>query len=262
MQDRYAGDIGDYGKFGLLKALQAEGFRLGINWYKATPPTKKEKENEDGKHRIAERYDACDPVLAETLRAISTSPQRSIEALQQAALLDAARTVYFREEVTVAGRAQWHEDALQALADCDLVFLDPDNGLLVKSVGRRSAKSVKYVFDEELNDYLARGQSVVLYNHRARKPAVQYFQELADRCAALPAAQGKPICALTFPKGTIRDYLLIAATPDHAHRIHQALNHMTQGAWANLGLCHKEAVVLMAGGRVNNGRFRLKQQGF
>ena len=26
MQDRYAGDIGDYGKFGLLKALQAEGF--------------------------------------------------------------------------------------------------------------------------------------------------------------------------------------------------------------------------------------------
>ena len=43
MQDRYAGDIGDYGKFGLLKALQAEGFRLGINWYMATPPTEREK---------------------------------------------------------------------------------------------------------------------------------------------------------------------------------------------------------------------------
>lgn len=248
MQDRYAGDIGDYGKFGLLKALQAEGFRLGINWYKATPPTEREKENEDGKHRIAERYDACDPALAETLRAISTSPERSVKALEQAALLDAARTVYYDKMVEVAGRAQWHEDALQALADCDLVFLDPDNGLLVKSVGRRSAKSVKYVFDEELNDYLARGQSVVLYNHRARKPATQYFQELADRCAALPAAQGKPICALTFPKGTIRDYLLIAATHDHTHRIHQALAHMTQSAWAHLGLCRKEAVVLVEGG--------------
>lgn len=244
MQDRYAGDIGDYGKFGLLKALQAEGFRLGINWYKATPPTKKEEENDDGKHRIAERYDACDPALAEILRAISTSPERSIEALEQAALLDAARTVYYDKKVEVEGRAQWHEDALQALADCELVFLDPDNGLLVKSVGRRSAKSVKYVFDEELNDYLARGQSVVLYNHRARKPAAQYFQELADRCAA----QGKPICALTFPKGTIRDYLLIAANPDHTTRIHQALAHMTQGAWANLGLCREEAVVLVERG--------------
>lgn len=248
MQDRYAGDIGDYGKFGLLKALQAEGFRLGINWYKATPPTEREKENDDGKHRIAERYDVCDPALAETLRAISTSPQRSIKALQQAALLDAARTVYYDKMVEVEGRAQWHENALQALADCDLVFLDPDNGLLVKSVGRRSAKSVKYVFDEELNDYLARGQSVVLYNHRARKPAAQYFQELADRCTALPAAKGKPIRALAFPKGTIRDYLLIAATPDHAHRIHQALNHMIQGAWAHLGLCREEAVVLVERG--------------
>lgn len=248
MQDRYAGDIGDYGKFGLLKALQAEGFRLGINWYKATPPTKKEEENEDGKHRIAERYDACDPALAETLRAISTSPERSIKALEQAALLDATRTVYYDKMVKIEGRAQWHEDALQALADCDLVFLDPDNGLLVKSVSRRSAKSVKYVFDEELNDYLARGQSVVLYNHRARKPAAQYFQELADRCAALSAAQGKSICALTFPKGTIRDYLLIAANPDHAHRIHQALAHMTQGAWARSGLCREEAVALAEGG--------------
>ena len=161
------------------------------------------------------------------MRAISTSPQRSIEVLEQAALLDAARTVYYKEEVTVDRRAQWHADALQALADCDLVFLDPDNGLLVKSVGRRSAKSVKYVFDEELNDYLARGQSVVLYNHRARKPAAQYFRALADRCAALPAAQGKP---------------------NHAHRIHQALNRMTQGAWANLGLCREEAVVLVEGG--------------
>lgn len=37
MQDRYAGDIGDFGKFGLLKALLAEGFSLGVNWYKAKP---------------------------------------------------------------------------------------------------------------------------------------------------------------------------------------------------------------------------------
>lgn len=255
MQDRHAGDIGDYGKFGLLKALQAEGFCLGINWYKATPTTKKEEENDDGKHRIAERYDACDPALAETLRAISISPERSIEALQQAALLDAARTVYYSEEVTVDRRAQWHADALQALEDCDLVFLDSDNGLLVKSVGRHSAKSVKYVFDEELNDYFARGQSVVLYNHRARKPAAQYFRALADRCTALPAAKGKPICALTFPKGTIRDYLLIAANPNHAHRIHQALNHMTQGTWANLGLCREEAVVLVEGESENQRKF-------
>lgn len=34
MQDRYAGDVGDYGKIGLLKCLQAHGFTIGVNWYR------------------------------------------------------------------------------------------------------------------------------------------------------------------------------------------------------------------------------------
>lgn len=30
MQDRYAGDVGDYGKIGLLKCLQIHGFSIGF----------------------------------------------------------------------------------------------------------------------------------------------------------------------------------------------------------------------------------------
>lgn len=33
MQDRYAGDVGDFGKIGLLKCLQTHGFKIGVNWY-------------------------------------------------------------------------------------------------------------------------------------------------------------------------------------------------------------------------------------
>lgn len=32
MQDRYAGDLGGYGKIALLKALQAQDLSVGINW--------------------------------------------------------------------------------------------------------------------------------------------------------------------------------------------------------------------------------------
>ena len=32
MQDRYAGDVGDFVKYGLLRAIR-EGKRLGIAWY-------------------------------------------------------------------------------------------------------------------------------------------------------------------------------------------------------------------------------------
>ena len=34
MQDRYAGDVGDYGKIALLRFLQAQGFSIGVNWYR------------------------------------------------------------------------------------------------------------------------------------------------------------------------------------------------------------------------------------
>ena len=46
MQNRYAGDIGDYGKLGLLRSLSRTGLRIGVNWY-LTPD---EDRNGDGRH--------------------------------------------------------------------------------------------------------------------------------------------------------------------------------------------------------------------
>ena len=165
MQDRYAGDIGDFGKFGLLKALLAEGLSLGVNWYKAEPPESERDRDtgtflhEDGKHKINPKYFVCDEPLAGALRKISESDVRSIARLEQAALLDPSKTVYYHEMVPVVGRRQWHNKALETLTSCEVVFLDPDNGLSVKSVGKGSAKSVKYVWDEELCDYLRRDKA-------------------------------------------------------------------------------------------------------
>ena len=33
MKSQYIGDIGDYGKYGLLRFLESNGIRLGVNWY-------------------------------------------------------------------------------------------------------------------------------------------------------------------------------------------------------------------------------------
>ena len=37
MQDNYVGDIGDYGKYGLLRNVTAAGLRLAVNWYRVVP---------------------------------------------------------------------------------------------------------------------------------------------------------------------------------------------------------------------------------
>ena len=48
MQDLYIGDIGDYGKYGLLRAVTAAGFRLGVNWYRVVPHGRSKQD--DGKY--------------------------------------------------------------------------------------------------------------------------------------------------------------------------------------------------------------------
>ena len=37
MRDRYVGDIGDYAKYGLLRAI-GKGNRLGVAWYRSLDP--------------------------------------------------------------------------------------------------------------------------------------------------------------------------------------------------------------------------------
>ena len=33
MKNQYVGDIGDYGKYALLRFLSKQGYSIGINWY-------------------------------------------------------------------------------------------------------------------------------------------------------------------------------------------------------------------------------------
>lgn len=56
MQDRYAGDLGDFLELGLLRGLVAPPFealrlRLGVVWYLAP----EDKHNADGKHVLYPR---------------------------------------------------------------------------------------------------------------------------------------------------------------------------------------------------------------
>lgn len=148
MQDRYTGDIGDYGKLGMLRRLAAAGLRVGVNWYR----TPDENHNEDGKFiqyvqpAGKASYRPCDPLLWDALAQIVNSGQRQVESLETPAVLDAVffhetldfSNVHFREREGV--RAAWHSRALAALAGCEIVFVDPDNGLMVPSA-RRSKKS-------------------------------------------------------------------------------------------------------------------------
>ena len=242
MQDRYAGDIGDYGKFGLLRALSAAGLSIGVNWYR-TIPLASELTRDDGRYRIPQSLFHCDVELAKTLFEISQpdNPERSVKALEDAKLINGA--VYFSELVRIADRAEWHREAMTALRCCDLVFLDPDNGLLVKSVSPSSEKSVKYALYEEVCAYVGAKKSVVIYNHRCRKKWDVYAQSITEQLRIKSELPDNPIRAITFPRFSVRDYFIISATPGHDQRIQSALGSIDNSIWNRSGICTKSVTL-------------------
>lgn len=251
MQDRYAGDIGDFGKFALLQELEKQGVSIGVNWYK-TDSLDWEKnadgsfKQDDGKYKaIPKKLRDCAPCLAEKLIKVSDDKNgnRSLKALQDAKLLNS--NAYYDVPVSTDERDRWHRDALRFFTEhnSDLVFLDPDNGLLVKSVGKQSARSVKYAFYEEVLDYIEQGKSVLIYNHRSRKPELEYFKEIEENLhseiAERALSEPTEIFEITFPRYSIRDYIAVSACQEHARKIRKAFEIMWSGEWVDNGLTQK-----------------------
>lgn len=46
MQDRYTGDVGDFGKLGMLRLIEKSGLSVGVNW----DLVRDELHNNDGKN--------------------------------------------------------------------------------------------------------------------------------------------------------------------------------------------------------------------
>ena len=81
MQDRYAGDVGDFGKLGLLRQIADTGLKIGINWYLNDKP--EGHVNDDGKHigyLNNKSFRNCDDELLDVLRNI-VGGNRSVAAL-------------------------------------------------------------------------------------------------------------------------------------------------------------------------------------
>ena len=232
MQNRYAADVGDFGKFGMLRLMERQGLRIGVNWYLAGD----ECHNQDGKHvgyLNDKKFNHCDEQLRCGLGQVIASGHRSVKALEELGLL--AEGTYFGEPLVApkqAGsgfRAAWHQRGLSALASADLVFLDPDNGLLPRSQSRGGTDSVKYTYEEEILDYYGRGQSVVFYSHRTREKLDVYLKRF-DSLFEAAAFRGAKLRGLTFRRGTTRDYFFLVQ-PEHEAMVDAAIRELMGSAW-------------------------------
>ncbi len=189
MQDRYVGDIGDFGKYGLLRRLlgfgevqgSGCGLKLGIIWYR-TNLGPSENRNSDGE-RIKyldctqnnhNRFRNCDELLYDKLRAIVRDghKNREVKAIKKRGIL--LSDVYYDEVLTSSSRDCWFKGALKSTKDVDVVFVDPDNGIKVQS------PTHKHVSIEELRCIFQRGQSLIIYHQLSRDgSAIQQMKRVS-----------------------------------------------------------------------------------
>jgi hypothetical protein len=125
MRDQYAGDVSDFLKFALLRALAGEDRKLGIAWYYAPDNDGRP----DGRHLEWRDEPAWRDLDGQLYAGLSTLSERSVAALERAAIWP-EDVVFFREPMPrTIGRSTWCERQRLALGGADIVFLDPDNGL-------------------------------------------------------------------------------------------------------------------------------------
>jgi hypothetical protein len=190
MQDRFAGDIGDFGKYGLLRALARPPLRLGIIWYRT--PNGNSGGSRTDYLRKPERYRMCDPVLFDALVKI---PERSISLIAFSGILP-WNTLYADEPVSgPSSRDAWLRDALDQTTPCDLMFLDPDNGLAPRSIPRSRSASRHYAYPEEIAAIRKKGQSMLIYHHFSRRETLdvqlnRWLHYLGDGALALRFHRG------------------------------------------------------------------------
>lgn len=175
MQDQYVGDIGDYAKYSLLGALSHDR-RLGVSWYLFP-----DEGTNDGKHT---KY-LCDPGkwqqfdkrTFDFLSDVVNLGKRRVSEIERSGLFP-GNTVFWNRKLDFHGckrssqgkwRDEWFRQSLECLKDCDLVFADPDNGLLKSEMfrpGRR--KHAKSISECEARTLADRERPVVIYHHNTR----------------------------------------------------------------------------------------------
>lgn len=209
MKDQYVCDIGDYGKYSLLRAFLEAGVKVGINWYL----TDKDGSS-DGKFKDylkKDKFRKYDPVVFDALKQEDECGNLTVNAIQNSNILPGAS--FYSDSLSFVGtpkereekRSKWLHDSFTALKGAELIFLDPDNGLLV-SDDPKAKNAEKYVLPQEIRSYWEKGFNVVYYCHRGRRKDKQWQDYMCAMYKTLPEVK---ILVITYHKGTQRSYVFL-----------------------------------------------------
>jgi hypothetical protein len=226
MKDQYCGDLNDYRKYALLRHLSRSGFtKLLVAWM-LTP----DDGGSDGQRRQylddPTRFSSLDPPLYDALRSLRCHGHApAVTRLQASGVLPSAQFYSALVPDRFDARSKWRLGLLEKARKTDWVFVDPDNGIEVKSRPMGRKNSSKYVAWDELTAIWKTGASILIYQHFAREKRIPFTRRLAREFAARTSA--------THLEGfcTPDVLFLLAAQDRHAEPFRKACSGFPSTCW-------------------------------
>ena len=240
MKDQYVGDIGDYGKYGLLRFLAKNDINIGVNWYL----TENDCSN-DGKFTdylnddYKTDYSHYDEELFYKLKKIVDKGrcEKRVQDIESENIIPNA--IYFNEELSKVSdiknlkdrkpkREEWKEKAKAVLLkdNTNLIFTDPDNGSAEGKSTRKNGE--KYADLSELREYYDEGKNVVYYCHRGRRKDKKWEEKRNE--FNNDGKNNAKIIVLTFHRGTQRSYIF-AIHSDEYDKYDKLINEFLKTSW-------------------------------
>jgi hypothetical protein len=189
VKNQYFGDINDYRKYGLLRALTNHGeIRSAVCWM-LTPDDGRGDGGRIGYLFQPAKWRGLDPVLFDHLEeAVLHRDLRNVAVIENSEILPSC--VFLSDLVPddEEGRRAYFQRLTGLARGCDLIFFDPDNGIEVESkrYGRRG--SSKYLYWDEIESFWNAGHSLLIYQHFPHVKRAPFIQDkagaLTDRTRA------------------------------------------------------------------------------
>jgi hypothetical protein len=223
MQDIYSFDVGDFGKLGLLRLLCHTDLALGVLWWRTQLGTP----GADGKHMSYlrdPRFRVCDSALWDEMGRRFRSGPRTIAALEP---LFSGETIFHSDFVPYgAARTQWLRSAMDRVKSVDVVFCDPDNGVMFDEV----CTSTRHIGLAEVRELFDAGHSLFLYHHlnRSMSHDRQIVNGLERLCVELPGLSDA--WGLHYRRGSGRVFFVLAQAA-HVTALRRVVQQMHSSRW-------------------------------
>jgi len=182
MKDQYFGDKSDYKKYSILRSLASVGnLSLLVCWMLT-----EDDGSPDGKHTTylssPEKWRRFDPEVFDLLiQNVLIEGIRKVSIVEENGLI--SNTRYYSRILHDAEtqREAYFSDLEKLMRDTgvDVLFLDPDNGMEVRSIGYSKRNSCKYLYWRELESLYRLGSSLLIYQHFSRIERKSFVRNLA-----------------------------------------------------------------------------------